>query len=211
MNAAVGDVERAVDVADVADDRHPGPVEVVLQVDDESGDGADRTVVADPYPATVGDRRAGSCRLSNEPARGDDGVTTIRPNAFRRSPLAPESRRTGMEQMEAFHVLASADRQHALQELVEREGVASVEELSRQVAARRHRVRPEKLTDREVERAHVRLVHTHFPLLTETDVISIDKNDDAIRLEDGEAVDRVLEAANELDVFSAERTLDRPQ
>lgn len=45
-----------------------------------------------------------------------------------------------MKQAEAFHVLASADRQLILHELVEREGEASIDEISRQVAVRRHRI-----------------------------------------------------------------------
>lgn len=104
-----------------------------------------------------------------------------------------------MEQTEAFRILASADRQLVLHTLIERNREASVEELSQQVAARRHRVPPEKIDDREVERAQVRLVHTHFPRLVDRNVIEIDWSDRTVTLTDDECLDRLFEAAEELD------------
>ena len=115
-----------------------------------------------------------------------------------------------MEQTEAFRVLASADRQLVLHELLERDGAASVAEISRQVAARRHRISSGKIDDGLIERAHVRLVHSHFPHLMEQDLIAVDWEDGEIALTDEESVDQLLEAAEELDSWPPTDLLDHP-
>lgn len=115
-----------------------------------------------------------------------------------------------MEQTEAFRVLASADRQLVLHTLIEWNREASVEELSRQVAARRHRVSPEKIDDQKVERAQVRLIHTHFPQLVDRDVIEIDWSDRTVALTDDKCLDRLFEAAEELDGWPPTDLLKHP-
>ncbi|WP_226480930.1 DUF7344 domain-containing protein [Natrinema amylolyticum] len=104
-----------------------------------------------------------------------------------------------MNQIEAFRILASADRQLVLQELLEQDEVASVEEISQQVAIRRHQVSPEKISDTHVERAHVRLVHTHFPMLQEKGVIDVNWDENSISLIDDGDVIQLFDAAEELE------------
>lgn len=104
-----------------------------------------------------------------------------------------------VEPKNAYRVLASADRQHVLHELLQRDGLASVEELSRQVAARRHMTSTEKVTDREVERARVRLVHSHLPMMIDEGVITVDWDAGEVTFTGGEAIDQLFEAAAELD------------
>ncbi|QSW99232.1 DUF7344 domain-containing protein [Haloterrigena alkaliphila] len=113
-----------------------------------------------------------------------------------------------MDRREAFRVLASADRQLVLHELLERDGRASIPELSRQVAARRHRLVPEKLSDEERRRARIRLIHTHLPRMEEADVIDIVWDDTEIVLNDAE-VDKLFEAAEELDNWPPNDLLGR--
>ncbi|WP_436347984.1 DUF7344 domain-containing protein [Natronorubrum sp. FCH18a] len=104
-----------------------------------------------------------------------------------------------MDQRDAFRVLASADRQLILHELVDHDGSISVDALSEQVAARRHRISTESVSDAQVDRAQVRLIHLHFPQLLERNIISVDWTDDEVSLADTEHVDVLLEAAEELD------------
>ena len=115
-----------------------------------------------------------------------------------------------MNQMEAFRILASADRQLVLHELLERDEEACIEQISQQVAARRHRISPEKISDIKVEHAHVRLVHAHLPKLQERNIINIDWDDEEISLVDGEDIDRLLDAAEELESWPPNDLLDRP-
>lgn len=104
-----------------------------------------------------------------------------------------------MNQMETCHILASADRQLVLHELLERGETVCIEEISRQVAARRHKISPEKVSDAEVERAHVRLVHGHLPKLQERDIIDVDWDKKELSLIDGEDMDQLFEVAEELE------------
>lgn len=76
-----------------------------------------------------------------------------------------------MKESAAYRMLASADRQLLLYELERADGPLTEEELARRVAARRYGISPEKISTDKVERAHVRLVHKHFPLLLGLDVI----------------------------------------
>lgn len=115
-----------------------------------------------------------------------------------------------MNQREAFHVLASADRQLVLHELLEQDGEASVEELARQVAARRHRIPPATIADRKIERAQVRLVHNHFPRLADRDVVDIDWNERTVTLTEGESVDSLFDAAEEIGNWPPDDLLHRP-
>lgn len=115
-----------------------------------------------------------------------------------------------MERTEAFHTLASADRQLVLHELVEKNGEINVEELSRQVAARRHRIPPGRIDEQLLRRAQVRLVHSHFPYLAENDLIDVDWNDREVSLTDEESVDQLFEAAEELDSWPPTDLLDHP-
>ncbi|RQG97745.1 hypothetical protein EA473_00570 [Natrarchaeobius chitinivorans] len=104
-----------------------------------------------------------------------------------------------MEKIEAFHVLASADRQLVLDELAKRDGEASIDELSRQVAGRRHRISPEAISTTKTERARVRLIHTHLPRLAETNVVDLNWEEKTVSLRDIEETDRLFEAADELE------------
>jgi hypothetical protein len=102
-----------------------------------------------------------------------------------------------MDRSEAFGVLASADRQYLLDELLARNGARTVGELSRRVAARRHRTTREDVSDAAVERARVRLVHVHVPRLLERDVVDVDREENTVVLEEA-AADPLLDAAAEL-------------
>lgn len=104
-----------------------------------------------------------------------------------------------MKQTEAFRILASADRQLVLHELLERNGELTVEELSRRVAARRHKISAEKLDEHMADRAQVRLVHSHFPHLQAKDLVDIDWGDESVSLADEENVEQLFEAAEVLD------------
>lgn len=116
-----------------------------------------------------------------------------------------------MERTEALHLLASADRQYALHELLSATDETTVEELSRLVAARRHRTRPEKLSEAEIERAQVRLVHTHLPRLVENGIVTVDWTDGRVVVTDSGPVDDLLEAGEELPEWPPDRQLKRPQ
>lgn len=107
--------------------------------------------------------------------------------------------RAGMKQTEAFRILASADRQLVLHELVERDGETTIAELSRQVAARRHKVSTGKLDEQMADRAQVRLVHSHFPHLQAKDLVDIDWHEESVALTDEENVEELFEAAEALD------------
>lgn len=115
-----------------------------------------------------------------------------------------------MKQTEAFRVLASADRQLVLHELLEHDGAADIDEISQQVAARRHRLSSGKIDDGMIERAHVRLVHAHFPHLQARNLIDIDWDDEAVVLTDDECVDQLLKAAEELESWPPTDLLERP-
>lgn len=111
-----------------------------------------------------------------------------------------------LESTDAFRVLASADRQYVLHELLERDGESTVGELSRRVALRRHRTAAssDTVTAAEVERARVRLVHIHFPQLLQQDVIEVDWADNEVTLAESDDVDVLFEAAEELDEWPPE-------
>ena len=115
-----------------------------------------------------------------------------------------------MNQTEAFHVLASADRQLVLHELLARDEPVTVDELSREVAARRHRLPPEKVTGGMVERAQVRLVHGHLPKLAQKDVVDVDWRDRTVALIEGESVEQLFDAATELDSWPPDDLLEHP-
>ncbi|WP_246998094.1 DUF7344 domain-containing protein [Halosolutus gelatinilyticus] len=115
-----------------------------------------------------------------------------------------------MEQTEAFWILASVDRQLLLHELLEHEGTAPIDGLSRQVAARRHSVASEKIDDGTIDRARIRLVHSHLPRLEEKRVIDVDWDDEAVSLTRDESVAQLLEAATELESWPPTDLFDRP-
>lgn len=112
-----------------------------------------------------------------------------------------------MKESEAFKVLASADRQLLLYELVRTDAPTAEEELARKVAARRHQITPETISEEKVERAHVRLVHEHFPLLLDLDVIKQDGGKVALT---DECRDQWLEAAKALEVWPPDEWLESP-
>lgn len=112
-----------------------------------------------------------------------------------------------MKEIAAFRALASADRQFLLHELVRTDGKASEEELSRQVAARRHQLAPETINEETIDRAHLRLVHVHFPLLRDLDIIECDEG--TVALTD-ECRDHLLEAAEMLEEWPPDDRLQHP-
>lgn len=115
-----------------------------------------------------------------------------------------------MKQTEAFRLLASADRQLVLHELCKKDGNATVKDLSEQIAVRRHRIDPERITDEKIERAHVRLVHTHFPQLREVGLVDIDWDDGEVAFTDEECVDQLFDAAAELESWPPNELLEHP-
>ena len=112
-----------------------------------------------------------------------------------------------MNRTDAFRVLASVDRQLVLHELERRTDSVSVDTLSRQVAAHRHRIPLESVTETQADRAHVRLVHLHFPYLLEKEIIAVDSENGDIWLTDDENVDVLFAAARELDQWPPEDLL----
>ncbi|MGQ3411963.1 DUF7344 domain-containing protein [Natrinema sp. LN54] len=103
-----------------------------------------------------------------------------------------------MEPSDAYRVIASVDRQYLLHELVEHGGESSVRDLARRVAIRRHRTDSANISETEIDRARLRLVHIHLPQLLERDVIDVDWNDGAVALAEDDRVDPLLEAAEEV-------------
>ncbi|SFG92874.1 hypothetical protein SAMN04488063_3347 [Halopelagius inordinatus] len=113
-----------------------------------------------------------------------------------------------MEETEAFRVLGSADRQLLLYELIHSDRGVSEERLARRVAAYRHRSPPESVGSEQVERAHIRLVHVHLPLLRRLDVV--ERDGDQVTLTDNRSRDQLLEAAAELDGWPPDDLLRLP-
>lgn len=112
-----------------------------------------------------------------------------------------------MDRMEAFHILASADRQIILHELSKENKEAHITELSRRVAARRHRIPPEKISRTKIKRARVRLVHDHLPRLQEKGILTIEWDENELSLATGEDVDQLFDAATEVDSWPPEDPL----
>ena len=104
-----------------------------------------------------------------------------------------------MDQTDAFRVLASADRQLVLHELVDDSDPIAVGSLATRVAARRHKISSGAVSDEQADRAQVRLVHLHFPQLESRDIIAIDWETREVQLGDSTDVTAVLEAAEELE------------
>ena len=115
-----------------------------------------------------------------------------------------------MEQSEAYRVLASADRQHVVHELSTRCTDPELGMLARAVAARRHRTDPASLSPDDVDRARIRLVHTHLPILDDFGVVTYE-DDDSIALVDDESVEYLLEVADDLPGWPPDRRPKRIQ
>lgn len=113
-----------------------------------------------------------------------------------------------MKETEAFRALGSADRQILLYELVRRDGEVVEEELAREIAAHRHRIAPESISEEKINRAHMRLVHTHLPMLRELNLIEQDGSE--VSLTDGEPKDQLLEVASEFGEWPPGEILERP-
>lgn len=112
-----------------------------------------------------------------------------------------------MKETEAFKALSSADRQILLSELVRADGVVTEAELARRVAARRHHLSPKSVGGEEIDRAYIRLVHFHFPLLRELNVIEQDGEE--VALTESEQRTQLLEAARELEEWPLDDRLQR--
>lgn len=104
-----------------------------------------------------------------------------------------------MEEKEAFRALSSADRQILLYVLVTAEEPVATEELSRKVAAGRHQTHPEETSDEKIERALVRLVHVHLPLLADMDII--ERDGETVTLDDETCREQLAESADILDIW----------
>ncbi|AEH35410.1 DUF7344 domain-containing protein [Halopiger xanaduensis] len=115
-----------------------------------------------------------------------------------------------MDRMEAFRILASADRQLVLHELVEADDPTRIGAISRQVAARRHRTPPQRIDEEKVERARVRLIHSHLPRLREQELIDVDRDENEISLADSDSTTQLFDAANELDSWPPDDLLEHP-
>ncbi|WP_081443521.1 DUF7344 domain-containing protein [Haloterrigena turkmenica] len=115
-----------------------------------------------------------------------------------------------MDQIEAFRVLASADRQLVLHELVERDGTTCIKELSREVASRRHQIPSQKISDTKVKRAHIRLVHGSLPLLQEKGIINVNREENKVSLASKPEVDQLFDAAEELESCPPDELLKHP-
>ncbi|RKD94920.1 DUF7344 domain-containing protein [Halopiger aswanensis] len=115
-----------------------------------------------------------------------------------------------MDRMEAFRILASADRQLVLHELVEAEDPTRIGAISRQVAARRHRTPPQQIDEDKVERARIRLIHSHLPRLQERGIIDVDRAENEISLAESDATAQLFDAADELDSWPPDDLLEHP-
>ncbi|WP_455429880.1 DUF7344 domain-containing protein [Natronococcus zhouii] len=115
-----------------------------------------------------------------------------------------------MDQTEAAHALASADRQILLHELVERNGEGTITELSREVAARRHKIPLEKVNNEKSKRAQVRLIHTHLPQLVEKNILTINRKDRTVAFGKQKEIDQLFEVATELESWPPTDLLDYP-
>ena len=87
-----------------------------------------------------------------------------------------------MDETEAYRMLASADRQLLLHKLVHDDREVTEEDLSRHVAAGRHQIPFQSVSEEELDRAHLRLVHNHFPMLYDLDII--EQSDGMVALAD---------------------------
>ncbi|WP_081443533.1 DUF7344 domain-containing protein [Haloterrigena turkmenica] len=115
-----------------------------------------------------------------------------------------------MDQMEAFRVLASADRQLVLHELVKRDGTTCIKELSREVASRRHQIPSQKISDTKVKRAHIRLVHSSLSLLQEKGIINVNWEENEVSLASKPEVEQLFDAAEELESWPPDDLLEDP-
>ncbi|OVE85479.1 DUF7344 domain-containing protein [Natronolimnobius baerhuensis] len=106
-----------------------------------------------------------------------------------------------MNRTETVHILASADRQIILDELLVREDPIPIEALSRIVASRRHKLPPANVTETRVEQAQSRLVHKHLPELADSATIDIDWSSETVTLCEGDSLQQLLETAAELDTW----------
>lgn len=120
------------------------------------------------------------------------------PNVLGGGPLSTRtSPQLEMKETEAFRVLGSADRQILLHELLRTDEGMTEERLARQLAARRHRLPPTRVSEEMIQRARIRLIHVHFPLLRELDLL--EQDDGEVVLTAGKHQERLLEAATELE------------
>ncbi|WP_449289216.1 DUF7344 domain-containing protein [Natrarchaeobius chitinivorans] len=112
--------------------------------------------------------------------------------------------------MESFRILASADRQLVLHELVERDESICIEELSRKVAARRHQISSQRINDTKVERAQIRLVHDSLPQLQEKGVTNLNWAENEVSLAREPKVEQLFDAAEELESWPPDDLLEHP-
>lgn len=112
-----------------------------------------------------------------------------------------------MKETDALQALASADRQILLRELVQTDGGVDETELARKIAADRHNLPPEAVSEEKVERARVRLYHVHLPLLSDLDIV--DWEDGTVAFTDDERRDQLLDVASEFGDWSPADQLQR--
>lgn len=110
-----------------------------------------------------------------------------------------------MDETEVIRVLASADRQLLLHELVRMDGKTTEEELSRRVAAGRHQISLETVSEEKIDCAHFRLTHVHLPLLLDLNII--EWNEGKLALTDDEHRNQLLETAEALEAWPPDNRL----
>ncbi|ELY54910.1 hypothetical protein C491_17474 [Natronococcus amylolyticus DSM 10524] len=99
-----------------------------------------------------------------------------------------------MNQHEAFEILADADRQHILYELVENDGVSTVSDLSQRIASC-----SDTAHETAFKHAKVSLVHNHLPRLEHYGVLEYDTRSGDVVLTDTGSVEPILNAAEEVE------------
>lgn len=86
--------------------------------------------------------------------------------------------------MQAFTLLADADRREIIRELHENDGQSTIEDLSHRVADLRMEGSTVSTDSEAVERALISLVHNHLPRLADHGVIEYDRRSGDVLLTD---------------------------
>lgn len=101
-----------------------------------------------------------------------------------------------MNLQEACNILADADRQHIIYELVENDGLSTISDLSQQIASCSE---TSEENDTALKRAKISLVHNHLPRLEDHGVIEYDARNGDVVLTNADRVEALLNATEELE------------
>jgi hypothetical protein len=99
-----------------------------------------------------------------------------------------------MNQPEAFEILAAADRQHILYELVENDGFSTISDLSQRIA-----FHSDNEHETAFKHAKISLVHNHLPRLEDYGVLEYDTRSGDVVLTDAGSVEPLLNTAEEVE------------